>query len=578
MRSTVTAQIKKARIAFVGVGIFSGVINILALAGSIYMLQVYDRVLPSRSVPTLIGFSILLVTIYAAYAALDNVRIQILSRIGVSIDRILRRRVLEAVLLLPLRSRGGTEVYQPIRDLDQVRAFFSSLGPTAFFDLPWMPLYLILIYFLHPVLGMFAMCGAAALIVLTIVTEFKTREPAIEAMRSGNARTGFSETVRRNAEVIRAMGLNERIASRWHNISERHLSAQLAMSGTASSIGALSKVLRLLLQSGTLGLGAYLAIQGELSAGSIIAASIVTSRAMAPVELAIAHWKGFSAMRQSIKRLDVLLTALPSSAEVMTLPAPERTLKVQNLLIVPPGQTLPAISQVSLELEAGDGLGIVGPSASGKSTLVRAIVGAWQPAPHGGSVRLDEFPLDQWRSEDLGRHIGYLPQDIELFDGTIAENIARLDVEADSKDIIQAAQLAGIHDTVAHLAEGYQTRIGEGGARLSAGQRQLVGLARAIYGNPFLVVLDEPNSNLDDAGDAALTRVIQSIRQRGGIVIVVAHRPSALAGINKVLVMSNGKVHAFGPRDQVLKGVLQPRVVPARRELPSAEANSKRKI
>lgn len=562
MSQSVKAEIKKARAAFWGVGIFSGFINILALSGSMYMLQVYDRVMPSKSVPTLIGFSILLIVLYSAYAALDHFRIRVMSRIGITIDRALRARVLEAVLLLPLRMRQGPESQQPIRDLDQIRSFLSSLGPTALFDLPWLPIYLALVFMLHPVLGLFATAGAAILVVLTIITEIRTKVQTSEATKTGGVRAQFSESMRRNAEVIRSMGLEPRVAERWNTMSEAHLAAQLGMSDAATSIGAFSKVMRLLLQSGTLGLGAYLAIHGQISAGAIIAASIVTSRALAPIELAIAHWKGFTAMRQSIQRLETLFGAMPKQAEVLSLPAPSKQLAVQNLVVVPPGQTLPTISDITFQLEAGDALGVIGPSASGKSTLVRAIVGAWQPVARGGSVRLDGATLDQWLPKDLGTSIGYLPQDIELFDGTVAENIARLDPNAPSDKVIAAATLAGIHDMIVHLPEGYQTRIGDAGARLSSGQRQLVGLARALYGDPFLVVLDEPNSNLDAQGDAALARAIVAIRQRRGIVIVVAHRPSALSGVNKVLAMMNGRVHAFGPRDEVLKKILQPQAVP----------------
>lgn len=556
--SPVREELHAARSAFIGVGIFSGVINVLALAGSMYMLQIYDRVIPSKSVPTLIGLSVLLILLYVAFGALDHVRIRVLSRIGVGIDRKLRPRVLEAVLLLPLRARPGTDGLQPVRDLDQVRAFLSSLGPTALFDMPWLPIYLALIYFLHPILGFFATAGAVVLVVLTALTEFRTRGPAKAAMGTGSARAAFGAAVHRNAEVIRAMGLEKRIGDRWHGLNERHLTDQLGMSDAATSIGALSKVMRLLLQSGMLGLGAYLAIQGQVSAGAIIAAAIVMSRALAPIEVAIAHWKGFTQMRDSSKRLDALLASLPKAGELTQLAPPVKSLAVKNVFVAPPGHQLATLLDVTFGLEAGDALGVIGPSASGKSTLVRAVVGAWLPMPRGGDIRLDGATHNQWRPEDLGRYIGYLPQDIELFDGTVAENIARLDAAAKSADIIAAAALAGIHEMIVNLAEGYQTRIGEGGARLSAGQRQLVGLARALYGNPFLVVLDEPNSNLDAAGDAALTRAIAAVRSRGGIVIVVAHRRSALFSVNKVLALANGRVQAFGPRDEVLQRVLRP--------------------
>jgi ATP-binding cassette subfamily C protein len=555
--SSVKESISTARFAFVGIGVFSGMINLLALTGSLYMLQVYDRVVPSKSVPTLIGFTVLMALLYVAFGALDYARMRVLSRIGLGIDRLLRERVLEAVLLLPLRVRQGLDGIQPVRDLDQIRSFLSGMGPTALFDMPWMPIYLALVYVLHPVLGLFATVAGIALIGLTALTEKRMRAPAKAAVHSGAARSAFGEAARRNAEVIRAMGLERRMMSQWHKLSGTFLGDQLALSDAAGGIGSFSKMLRMLLQSGILGLGAYLAIEGELSAGSIIAASIIMSRALAPIEIAIANWKGFIGLRESAKRLDGLLASLPAKGNIIDLPRPSRLLEVQNLTVAPPGQTLPTLVNVSFKLQAGEGLGVIGASAAGKSTLVRAIVGAWMPMPRGGSVRLDGATFDQWSPEALGRDIGYLPQDIELFEGTIAENIARLDPNPGAL-VIEAARLAGIHDMIVQMPDGYQTPIGEGGLKLSAGQRQRLGLARALYGDPFLVILDEPNSNLDTSGDLALTQAIASVRARGGIIVVVAHRPSALAGLDKVLVLSKGQVQAFGPRDEILKSVLEP--------------------
>lgn len=564
-RSGVKDAIRKARLSFLGVGVFSGIINVLMLAGSIYMLQIYDRVLPSRSVPTLVGVTMLLVLLYAAFGALDYARIRTLSRIGLGIDRQLRARVMQAVLLMPLRARQGTDAMQPVRDLDQVRSFLSGLGPTALFDMPWMPIYIALIWLLHPVLGYFAVASALLLVSLTMLTELRTKGPSRDATQSSARRHTFTEQARRNAEVVHAMGLSGRVVGQWNKINERYLTDQVSMSDAATGIGTVSKVLRLLLQSGILGLGAYLAIHGELSPGALIAGSIVLSRALAPIEIAIANWKGFVGMRQSIVRLEQVLAAVPDAAQAAkgatALPRPSGSLVVKDLSVAPPGETLPIISSVSFTLEAGDGLGVIGPSAAGKSTLIRALVGAWMPLPRGGSVRLDGATLDQWTPEAIGRDIGYLPQDIELFDGTVAENISRLDLNASSESVIAAAKQAGIHDMIVHLSSGYETRIGDGGLKLSAGQRQRVGLARALYGDPFLVVLDEPNSNLDMQGDAALSTAIGAVRSRGGIAVVVAHRPSALAGLNKVLALNKGQVQAFGPRDEVLKSVLQ--AVPA---------------
>ena len=558
MAANVKSEIAKARGAFVAVGVFSGVVNLLSLTGSMYMLQVYDRVMPSQSVPSLVGFTVLLVLLYAGYGAIDHVRIKVLSRVGVGIDRTLRPAVISAVMTLPIRARAGLEGANPIRDLDQIRSFLSSLGPTALFDMPWLPFYLGLVYLLHPALGLFATAGALVLIAMAWLTERRTKAPALNAASTSVSRAAFAEAARRNAEVIRAMGLTARMESRWSALNDRFIAAQLGLTDASTSIGSVAKVLRMLLQSGTLGLGAYLAINGELSAGSIIAASIVTARALAPIELAIAHWKGFIGMRQSMARLDLVLAAISAEDAKMPLPAPTATLIVQGLTVAPPSAQAPVIAEISFALEAGDGLGIIGPSASGKSTLARALVGAWAPVPRGGTVRLDGASLAQWSVAALGQHIGYLPQDIELFDGTVAENIARLDSNAPADAIIEAAQSAGIHDVIVRLPEGYGTRIGEGGMRLSGGQRQLIGLARALYGKPFLVVLDEPNSNLDALGDSFLARAIASVRERRGIVVVIAHRAVALTGLNKVLALSGGRAQAFGPRDEVLKQIARP--------------------
>jgi ATP-binding cassette subfamily C protein len=554
----VQAALRRSSLIVLGVGAFSGVINLLALTGSFYMLQVYDRVLTSRSVPTLVGLTLLMAGLYVANGLLDFLRVRVMSRVGVRIDDDLRAAVFSAVQLLPLRSRSGGDGLQPIRDLDQIRSFLSGLGPTAFFDLPWVPIYLGVIYLLHPALGAFSLAGATILVVLTIITDFKSAGPLRAAAKTGSQRIAFGEAARRNAEVIRAMGLGPHLQRRWADLNAQHLTDQLQASDAVGGIGTISKVLRLLLQSGMLGLGAYLVIQGELSAGAIIASSIIMARALAPIETSIAYWRGFVSARQSHRRLVELFRSVAREPDdLLELPNPRINVIVENLSVAPPGEARPVVQGVSFKLAAGDGLGIIGPSASGKSTLARVIVGAWQPLPNGGSVRIDGAALDQWTPEALGRHIGYLPQGIELFDGTVAENIARFDASAQDSAIVAAAEAAGVHDMIVHLPNGYQTQVGEAGSMLSAGQRQRIALARALYGDPFLVVLDEPNSNLDQIGDDALTEAILSVRRRCGIVIVIAHRPSALAAVDKVLAMVAGRMQAFGSKEEVLRKVLQ---------------------
>ena len=558
--------IRRCTGVFLGVGLFSGVINVLALTGSFYMLQIYDRVLPSRSVPTLVGLSLLMAGLYAALGALDFCRVRVMSRVGAQIDDDLREKVFSAVQIVPLRTRRSGDGLEPVRDLDRIRTFLSGLGPAAFFDLPWIPIYLAVVFLLHPMLGLFALAGALALLCLTLLTEAKSAGPLEAAARSGSRRLALGEAARRNAEVVRAMGLGPRLYRRWSAINAEHVTDQLKVADAVGGIGAWSKFLRLLLQSGMLGLGAYLVIGGGLSAGTIIASSIIMSRALAPIETSIAYWRGFVSARQSRRRLIALLRSVaPDNGEFLELPLPRAGLAVDNLSVAPPGDMMPVLHHVRLSLAAGDGLGIIGPSGSGKSTLARALVGAWPPARMGGAVRLDGAALDQWAPERLGRDIGYLPQGIELFEASVAENICRFEADARSDAIVAAARAAGVHDMIVHLPRGYQTQVGEGGAALSAGQRQRIALARALYGDPFLVVLDEPNSNLDFAGEAALTEAILSVRGRGGIAVVIAHRPSALAGVDKLMALANGRVQAFGPKEEVLGKVIAP--VP-RRESP----------
>jgi PrtD family type I secretion system ABC transporter len=569
----VAALLLKYSPVLTSVAVFSGVINVLALSGSFYMLQVYDRVLSSQSVPTLIGLSVLMIVLYIINGALEYIRARIMSRIGMRIDKSLTPRVFHAVQILPLRSRSGGDGMQPIRDLDAVRSFMSGMGPTALFDLPWMPIYLTFVYFLHPLLALVAAGGAVVLIFLTMMTEYRSSKPLKSASQTGGQRLALAEMARRNAEVTYSMGISPFIGKRYETLNDEYLAQQLKASDAAGGIGNITKVIRMILQSAVLGLGAYLVIKNELSSGSIIAGSITVSRALAPIETAIAHWKGFVSARLSARRLaDLLAAAEEITPQVVELPPPKNQLQVETLVVAPPGQPEPILKGVAFNLERGDALGVIGPSGSGKSTLARALVGVWRPANPAGAVRLDGASLNQWSAEKLGKHIGYMPQDVELFDGSIAENIARFDPDATSEGVVAAAKAAGSHELIVRLQNGYQTRIGEAGRSLSGGERQRIALARALYGEPFLVILDEPNASLDSAGDAALTEAILTVRRRGGIAIVIAHRPSALAAVNKVLVLANGQTRAFGPKDEVLRNILQ--TVP-QGAVPAPEGNSR---
>jgi len=559
-RTTLAAVLASFRRAFAGIALMSGVVNILALTGSFFMLQVYDRVIPGRSVPTLVGLAVFAAALFIFQGVLELIRSRLLVRIGMALDAQLSGQVYAALMRLPLRTKLAGDGLQSLRDLDQVRSFLSSAGPTALFDLPWMPLYLGICFLFHFWIGMAALAGAVILFGLTLLAEMRTREPTKRANSQAAARNTLAEATRRNVEVLQAMGFGSRIAERWSGINADYLDTNAKASDLAGTLGTISKILRMMLQSGVLAIGAYLVIHQEATGGIMIASSIMMGRALAPIELAIAHWKGFVTARQAWARLTQLLALLPETATSVSLPAPISALSVEGISVTPPGERRVVVQDAGLALEKGAGLGIIGPSASGKSSLVRAIAGIWLPVR--GTVRLDGATLDQWSPEELGKHVGYLPQDVQLFDGTIAENISRFEPQAPSDKILAAARAAGVHDLVVHLPEGYETRIGEAGSALSAGQRQRVALARALFGDPFLVILDEPNSNLDSKGETALTVAIQGVRERGGIAVVVAHRPSALASLDQVLVMAGGRVQAFGPKNEVLNKVTRPAGVP----------------
>lgn len=554
--SEIDNVLKTCRAAFIGIGLFSCVVNILYLSGSLYMMEIYDRVLLSRSVPTLVGITVIVAVLYLFQAGFDLIRTRLLTRIGVTLDQALAPRILDAVTRLQLKAPQKLNATQPLRDLDTIRGFLGGSGPTVFFDLPWLPFYIAICFAFHFWLGVTALAGTILLVSLTVLTELLTRRPMREVALHSATRSRLAETSRRNAEMLSAMGMVARLHARWHLANRSYSKGQQSASDIATGLGTASKMLRMMLQSGILAVGAYLVINQQATAGLIIAGSILSARALAPVDLAIANWKGMVAARQAKQRLDTLLASLPRQTEPVSLPVPSQVLSVEGVSAMPPEHEATVLQDVRFRLEAGTGLGVIGPSASGKSSLARLLVGIWTPVR--GTVRLDGATFDQWSPAALGRHIGYLPQDVELVEGTVAENIARFDPDATDEAIIAAARAARVHDLVTGLPQGYATPIGEQGARLSAGQKQRIALARALYGEPFLVVLDEPNSNLDAEGDEALAQAILGVRQRGGIVVVVAHRPSALAEVNMVLSLAGGRMQAFGPKDEVLAKVLRP--------------------
>lgn len=531
----------------------SCIVNVLYLSGSFFMLEVYDRVIPSRSVPTLVGLSVILAVLYLFQAAIDIIRSRILVRVARSLDLAISPRLFEAMTFLSINKGLKLDASQPSRDFDSIKSFLVGGGPSAFFDLPWMPVYIFICYLFHPALGVMAFVGAVILVVLTRFTEVGTRDASKEATRHGIQRAALAEASRRNAEAIRALGMRENISQRWEAENSAFAHANNKAADVSLGLGSISKVTRMAIQSATLAVGAYLVIQQIATPGVMIASSILIARALAPVEMVIAQWKSFRAARDSWTRLNLLFDNLPQKV-VMALPAPHRSLSVEHISVAPPGGSSLAAREVTFRLEAGSALGIIGRSASGKSSLARALVGIWPTAR--GHVRLDGAALNQWSAERLGPYIGYVPQDVELFAGTAAENIARFTPNFDPADVIAAAAAAEVHEMVLMLPQGYDTQIGEHGSSLSAGQRQRIALARALYRDPFLVVLDEPNSNLDAEGEAALTRSIARVRERGGIAVVIAHRPSALAACDYVLVMNAGQMQAFGDKERVLNATL----------------------
>lgn len=540
---------------FRGIALFlfalSGVINILALTGAFYMLQIYDRTLASQSIPTLLALSMLAIGLYMFQGILDVLRSQILVRMGARVDLQLAPLAHKVTIDMPRFGFSTTEAMERGRDVDTLRQFLGGQGPIALFDLPWMPVYLVFCYMLHPWLGVAVLGGALILAALTLLTEILTRRLANATHQAAIARQTMADTHARNAEVIRAMGFSGRAVERFTAANAEHIKLQTRTNDIAGTLTGLSKVLRMMLQSAVLGLGAYLTIKGELSAGAIIAASVASARALAPVDQAIAQWKNVVAARRSYARLGDTLSAIEDAGSEIELPPPTASLKAEKVTIATPTNGTIVMSDVGFELSAGQALGLIGPTGSGKSSLAKGLTGVWPLVR--GAVRLDNAELQQWPVDALGRHIGYLPQEVALLEGTIAQNICRFDPSVDSKRILAAAKSAGVHEMIVRLPNGYQTELGPNGTLLSSGQRQRIGLARALYDEPFLVVLDEPNSNLDAEGEAALSDAIKGIRQRGGIAIVIAHRPSALASVDMVGIVQSGKMTAFGPKDEVLK-------------------------
>ncbi len=550
----VSDVLKASRGAFLSTFMFSGIVNILMLTGSLYMLQVYDRVLTSGSVPTLVALTAIVFIIYVYYGFLEYVRARILVRIGRRAEETLRTRVFNTVAQLAMRKQGNAGS-QPINDLYTIRQYLGGQGPLAFLDMPWVPVYMFVVFLLHWVLGVASVFAALTILIIALLSEFRTRKPLQEATMASTKAALMTEEARRNAEAMHALGMRDAMRNRWEKVQQQALDQQTLANDAGGGLAGASRVIRLMVQSGMLGLGAYLAIKGEISPGGIIAGSIIMSRALAPIEQAVATWQQFLGFRKARERLARVLELVPAENIPMPLPHPNGLLEVDNLTVVVQGVEKPLLQGVTFSVQPGTGLGVIGPTGAGKSTLARALMGLLPVAR--GTVRLDGATHDQRTNEQFGQLVGYLPQEVQLFDGTVAENISRFAAEMNPDMVVNAAKMANVHELVMRLPNGYDTQLGENGSRLSVGQRQRVALARALYGDPVLLIMDEPNSNLDAEGESALVNAIRQSMQRGASVVVIAHRPSALAAIKDIMVLSEGRVAALGPRDEVLKKVMQ---------------------
>jgi ATP-binding cassette subfamily C protein EexD len=550
IRSDLQEALKVCRGAFISAAGFSMVINFLMITPSIYMMQLYDRVVPTNSLATLWMLSLIMIGAFATLGALEWVRSQILVRVSVRLETLLNKRLFQVAFKYSLYSGGQRASSQPLDDLTGLRQFLTGNGLFAFFDTPWMSIYIILLFLFHPWYGWFALIVGGILTVIAIITEKATSKILSEANGIAITNRSLVNKNLRNAEVIESMGMLDNIRQRWLKEAVKVLDLQALASSRAGLLSGLSKLIRLSSQSLILALGAYLVMEHEISPGIMMAGSILLGRALAPIDLMIGSWRGFITAREQYNRLNESLLQIPADQERMLLPNPEGKLQLEAITVIPPGAKVAVLKDISLAIEKGDIVGVVGPSGSGKSTLVRAILGIWSCT--NGNVRLDGADISNWDRARLGQFIGYLPQDIELFDGTISENISRFG-EVDPVKVVEAAKMADVHELILRLPDGYDTFIGGNAGFLSGGQRQRVGLARALYGNPILVVLDEPNSNLDEQGERALESALQKLRQQKSTVIIVTHRNNVLAKVNKLLMLQEGQLALYGPREKVIE-------------------------
>ena len=548
--------VRDYRQVFIVVLCVSAILNVLLLGGSLYMMMVYDSVLPSRSIPTLVGLAILVMIVYAFQGFFENMRAGMLADVANAVEQKLSGRVQGAISQLALAGQKlPGDGLGPMRDLENVRAFLAS-GAVAMIDLPWILFFLGVLFALHVWLGVTTLVGAVVLFSLTLITNRVMKQPAEQLSQLSAHRNGAAETNLRHVELLTALGMRNRMQQRWGRSNSAYAAAQNKLARSGAALGGLSKMLRLALQSLILTVGALLVLDDKASGGVIFASSILSARALAPVDQAIVNWKGFISARIGWLTLSEMLKRVPAPQPVaLRLPRPERRLEVEKLVVAPPGSRQMTVNGATFQLSAGDACAVIGPSGAGKSSLGRALIGAWRPAR--GTIRFDGASLDQWDPEHFGEWVGYLPQSVELLDGTIAQNIARFDPDATSEGVLAAAKAAAVHDLITSLPQGYETRVGTDGEALSGGQRQRIGLARALYGDPFFILLDEPNSNLDGEGEAALAAAIASVRKRGGILVVISHRADILGRVSHIMLLRGGRMEAFGPAAEIMARLRQ---------------------
>lgn len=560
MRSTpgvseLRKALRKSAAGFIAIGIFSFFANLLVFTGPLYMMQVYDRVLSSRSEATLVALTGLIAGLYFVMGVLDHVRARVAARIGARFQAAFDKRVFNAVLDRNTLEARGVSGASGMRDLDAIQKMLSSPAVFTFFDIPWTPLFVLVIFSFHPWMGVLGLAGGLVLVALTWLNQNGTKEQQDRAMVAGRMSEEMTQTLQKENETVRALGMRGAVADRWENLRMRALDANIGYSDKNGFYSVASKTFRTFFQSGILALGAWLVLSNEITSGAMLASSIIIGRALAPIEGAIGHWALLQRAVKGWRQLSELLARMPAEEIRTTLPKPRAILDVEQVTVTPPGEKVATLRLLSFSLQPGQALGVIGQSASGKSTLARLLTGIWLPA--GGKVRLDGASLEQYGSDGLGEHIGYLPQDVVLFEGTIAENIARMETKPDPAKVVEAAKKAGAHELILRLPDGYDTRLPSVGSKLSGGQKQRIALARALYGDPVLVVLDEPNSNLDADGSMALNMAIRGLKADGKSVIIMAHRPAAIEECDLILILENGQRAAFGPRDEVLRAHLR---------------------